>query len=462
MRWRVLALISLVVNVALATWLLEHRHSVSRPEGVENDAGTYNGPPGRPRIYVRGRTLTWRDIEAADYPTYIANLRDIGCPEQTVRDIIIADVNGLFSLRRATNIVTAQQQWWRSEPDSNVVAAAEAALRGLEVERRTLLTSLLGPNWEAGDLLSLPRPSRQPLLLDGPILGLLPTETRQALEQLSLRSEDRLEAYLYARERAGKDPDPIEVAKLRQQTREELQKMLAPAQLEEYLLRYSKNATDLRNLFGELRFFSPSPDEFRAVFRATDTLDEQIALLGDGTDPNTAQARKALEAQRENAIKLALGAKRYEEYRNLQDPLYRDAVAAAQDAGTPDAARTIYQVNLAALSEQDRIRNDTNLTADQKAIELKRLELQQLQANTAAAGKDLAPDPPMPTPSPPRRTYTLGRGDSAAVISSIYGVPISALQAANPNVNLNNLRPGDSITIPRVTTPPPPPGPPFR
>ena len=39
--------------------------------------------------------LTWQAIEADDYPTYIANLRKIGCPEETIQDIIKADVKSL-------------------------------------------------------------------------------------------------------------------------------------------------------------------------------------------------------------------------------------------------------------------------------------------------------------------------------------------------------------------------------
>src|SRR5262245_10847191 len=33
----------------------------------------------------------WRTIESEDYRKYIANLRAIGCPEETIRDIIVAE-----------------------------------------------------------------------------------------------------------------------------------------------------------------------------------------------------------------------------------------------------------------------------------------------------------------------------------------------------------------------------------
>ena len=168
------------------------------------------------------------------------------------------------------------------------------------------------------------------MVLDGPVLGALSGETKQAIQDVSLRSQDRMQAYLDAQRRAGKEPDPVELAKLRQQTRDDLAHVLSPPELEEFLLRYSQDANDLRTEFGQLRFFDPTPDEFRAVFRATDTLDQRIQLLADAKDPSSLDARKALEDQRENAIKIALGPKRYEEYRMLHDPVYRDAVAAAR------------------------------------------------------------------------------------------------------------------------------------
>jgi LysM repeat protein len=287
------------------------------------------------------------------------------------------------------------------------------------------------------------------VLLDGPALGTLSADTKQAIQNVSVRSQERMQAYLDAQRSAGKDPDPVELAKLRQQTRDDLAHVLSPPELEEFLLRYSQDASDLRTEFGQLHFFNPSPEEFRAVFRATDDLDQRIQLLADAKDPGSLSARKALEDQRENAIKVALGPDRYEEYRLLHDPLYRDAVAAADDAGTPEAASQIYAISLAALAEQNRINSNTNLTASQKSIELKRMELEQLQANTVVKGQDLPPEPPPEPPViPPKKVVVLGPGDSAATIAMMYGLPVSAIKAANPKVDFNRLKPGDAITIP--------------
>jgi len=188
-------------------------------------------------------------------------------------------------------------------------------------------------------------------------------------------------------------------------------------------------------------------------------VDTQLQALAGATDPASVAQRKTLEDQRENAIKNALGAKRYEEYRLLQDPLYRDAVAAADEAGTPEAVRILYQINLARAAEQERIRSATDLTEEQKNIELKQLELDQLRANAVATGQELPPDSSAQQPtSPPKKTYVIHPGDNAAVVSLIYGVP---LRAANPNLDFNRLKPGDSVMIPPSTLPPGPQLPPI-
>src|SRR5882762_9893333 len=242
MRWRALVLASLGINILLvAAWWHSARHRSASAAAADAAAWASLPGSGRTNFVVRRQIFSWRELESTDYPTYVANLREIGCPEQTIRDIIIADVNALYARKRATELVTADQQWWRSEPDTNVIQVAAEKARALEDERKALLARLLGTAWESGDLVNLPRPSRAGIALDGPVLGTLPAETKQAIQDVSLRSQDRMQTYLEAQRRDGKNPDPLELAKLRLQTRTELQHLLSPPQLEEFLLRYSQD-----------------------------------------------------------------------------------------------------------------------------------------------------------------------------------------------------------------------------
>jgi LysM repeat protein len=462
MRWKILALLSVVANLALLAVLVATRSgrlggSAEAP-GLQGGSNALSGV--KTNIVVKRQFFTWHEVESDDYPTYIANLRDIGCPEQTIRDIIIADVNGLYARRRATELVTPEQQWWRAEPDASVMQAAAEKTRELDSERRGLLARLLGPSWEGGDLVNLPRPSRPALQLDGPVLGMLPTEIQQAIQNISARSQERLDAYLERQRQSNKPADRAEMARMREQTRDELANLLTPPQLEEFLLRYSQTANALRSELGQIEFFNSTADEFRSMYRAVSSIDNELELLAGGTDAASAQRRQTLQEQRESAIRLALGARRYEEFRSLHDPLYRDALALAVEAGTPEAARVFYELKLAAISEQERIRADTTMTSEQREIELKRVELEQLKANAMALGQEPAPEAapatPAAAPAAQKRVYTMKSGDNLAVVSLMYGVPISAIRAANPNVNFNRLRPGEPLVIPPNPLPLPP------
>src|SRR5260221_6169431 len=39
------------------------------------------------------RSVSWKEIETPDYNRYVANLRKIGCPDITIDDIVVADVD---------------------------------------------------------------------------------------------------------------------------------------------------------------------------------------------------------------------------------------------------------------------------------------------------------------------------------------------------------------------------------
>ena len=75
----------------------------------------------------------WSTLESADYPTYMANLRNVGCPEITIRDIISADIAALYAQKRAA--LAAQKL------DPATLYRAAAALQEEEV---CLLDRLLG------------------------------------------------------------------------------------------------------------------------------------------------------------------------------------------------------------------------------------------------------------------------------------------------------------------------------
>ena len=448
MRWRVLVLVLVALNVALAIALsISLRHSAAKSLRLEAGLTNAAAPEQvQTKLVVWREFFSWQEIESDDYSTYIANLRDIGCPDATIHDIIVADVNALYARRRATEVITPGQQWWRTQPDGDLLSTAVERLRALDQERRALLTRLLGPNWEPVEIAATVVQPRTSVVLDGPVLGTLSAEVKQTVQDINARSQQRMQAYLEGQSQAGKSPDPVELDRLRQQTRDELAHVLGPAELEEYLLRYSQNANELRTELTQLSFFNATAEEFRSLFRARDNFDQQIKLLYSGTDDASVKQRQALKQQREAAIKNVLGPKRYAEYLRLQDPAYREATALAQQAGMSKSTETLYEIRQATAQEQQRIRSNTNLTAQQQEIELSNIQLEQLKANAVALGQESPPEPPAP-PVPTIR-HVVEAGESIDRLARRYDVSIREIIAANPGVDFNKVKPGDRLNVP--------------
>jgi hypothetical protein len=105
-------------------------------------AATASAMPTAP---IPAAKFAWTMVEAAEYKQYVANLRAIECPEETIRDIILADVNKLYAGRKKqlhAKEITAnyweQKQWWQQ--DQSIWKQD----RALDKEKQKLLVELLG------------------------------------------------------------------------------------------------------------------------------------------------------------------------------------------------------------------------------------------------------------------------------------------------------------------------------
>ena len=120
MSRRTAIILSLGLNVALAAaacWLAR-KQPASAPETLVTKAITNRAPEGAEAAHTPSPPLEtsapfhWSMIESGDYHAYIANLRTIGCPEPTIRDIIYADVSELFVRKRRASFESMERQFW--------------------------------------------------------------------------------------------------------------------------------------------------------------------------------------------------------------------------------------------------------------------------------------------------------------------------------------------------------------
>lgn len=105
---RAVTAISLLANVGLTVlvlWIARPVHF--EPAAPANADLAVTRAPAAPEplpenpvpttvIQTAPQPFNWSQLESSDYRTYVANLRRIGCPEQTIRDIVAADLDGAY------------------------------------------------------------------------------------------------------------------------------------------------------------------------------------------------------------------------------------------------------------------------------------------------------------------------------------------------------------------------------
>ena len=404
MRARVLLWASLGLNILLAAMVvLVSRDAV---QGIASDGrrslARESPKQFKTNVVVRRHGFAWAEIESTDFPAYIANLRRIGCPEKTIRDIIVADVNDVFAERMAREINLPEQKWWLPEPDMDALQLGMDHFAALEQEKAQLLTQLLGTGWDAQRNMA----GGNAIRFDGVVLSKLAPETKSAIDRIESNARRvRAQAEETARQE-GRTVDPGQLDDLQQDLRRQLASVLTPEQLEEYLLRYSQTADEMRD---ELRGYGANADEFRRIFRARDSFEQQLAALNP-SDPGTPARRAQLERAREEAIRQAIGPERFAFYQVSQSPLFRQAQEQAEQNGAPpEKVVPLFRIHQAVQDEIARLRADQTLTADQKLIAIAAVQQQQQNSIDRILAGDAAetvattanqpegiPMPPMP------------------------------------------------------------------
>ncbi len=464
MRTRTVLLVSLVLNVALVsalvTWLTLAPRNTPRVVRSPNLNGITSNNVLRivkTNVLVRPNMFTWQQVESPDYAVYVQNLRSLGMPDTTIRDIIIADVDQLFAQRRRDEAAKQDIEWWRSTPSPEVQSNTLARARAIETEREALLTKLLGPDWKKAQSEN----DADPLVLTGPVLGNLSDEVKAKVQEIATTSRSRVADYLAQVEAAGEPPNAVELAKMREDARQQLAAILSPLQLEEFLLRYSENAVQLRR---DMIGLNLTPEEFRELFQALDPIERDIQLRYAGDDAASQRSRQGLEQQRLAVIRNTLGAERYTAYQTVRDPAYRDAVLVAQQAGAGDeAALALYRISRATADEVNRIRLNPSLTEEQKQQQIQNAALEQKRARDLVLGETPAAEPAAPDLSaitpPPRGLYSHSAepGETLPFLAVRFGVSMEALVEANPNLNFNRIAPGTRVNVPPPGTGTPPP-----
>ncbi len=310
-----------------------------------------NSEPGRPRAgaatATNGRNRTpgfhWSQVESSDYRQYIANLRAVGCPEPTIRDIIIADLNQAYALKAQAIWKPPARVYWKKPRDTRPDAEQLKALAALRREEAATIKELLGISVFAQDYVDL---AAFQLTASSSEFLFLPPEKREAARRVL--AENGFEEKVAQTGNPYSDQRELFGEKLKL-----LAQVLTPAELEEYRVRNSARAQWLRN---ETQYFDCTPQEFKALL---DMREEQLAAQPDH-----------LAVDRQTAIenvRLLLGDQRAREFERVSDYGYSNGRRAAERAGlegtlADQAGQIVYEARLAV----EQVVNDTSLSMEER------------------------------------------------------------------------------------------------
>jgi hypothetical protein len=322
--------------------------------------------PARP-----ARAFDWRLVESPDYKEYIANLRAIGCPEETIRDIITADVNKLFADRKKSlrGASTNRFEFWKSGLQMFAQAFDEEKMKqqqALTSEKRALLKDLLGVE---PDMKSELAAGAAGMNIMEQMLDFLPEAKQNSVLELLQQYQARAMKNL-GNAATGDPEDMKKLTGVQREMEAALAKILTPQELEDYNLRLSNTANMMRF---QLAAFEPTEQEFRDIFKVKKAFDDEFGPFGV---PPTDKAEKArydeAKRQMEEQISGLLGPERAAEYKRSQDFAYQGMVRVAQREGLgKQAAAQVFDMKKTAEAEAKRVREDKSLSPDQRQAALR-------------------------------------------------------------------------------------------
>jgi hypothetical protein len=337
-----------------------------------------------PEVVEVSEPFDWAQLESTDYRVYVANLRAIGCPEPTVRDLIIADVNDLFAPRVKALVDEVTGNFWElilhKEAFGEMVDEKHSQLRALGEERDEVFIALFGA--------SNPRSAED--------LERYATDGRAQWERTAdFLPEEKRSQFVAAKEeleRAWTDflRTPGLTGLQSQAKRKELEAAYEQA-LREKLTTDEYHKLRLRQSpAASLRDRLAGLDWNEATVRAVANLqfaqaEAQAALSEKDADfkSRTAQFKQASEAH----TRELLGDDRYAALQRAIDHRYEPIYRVTQRLGLPDAAAAqAYDIRGQAEDAANRVRANESLLAEEQQTLLHVIGAETRQSLSAALG----------------------------------------------------------------------------
>ncbi len=325
--------------------------------------------PPREVVVYRTNQFRWNQIESSDYRQYIANLRSVGCPESTIKDLILTDIMKLYAAQRGKFSDNGREfRYWETNEkralNARQLADREKQLASIDKEIPSVLRELLGINYER-ELRRYFVDDRE----DEKRLAFLDEKKRDQI--LALRDQfEGVREKIMARAADGKlSPSDLEKLRAIDELRNGmLADMLSPQERAMFDLTASPTAERLR---GELVGFNPNETEFRQIFERWRAFDEKFAYAG----PEAEAAKETERLRIEGEIKATLSAERAADYDRTKNRSYQDLVLfSEQQELPPGTAANLMQMQQLAQEVRGKLLANADISPERREAALQELK----------------------------------------------------------------------------------------
>ena len=334
---------------------------------VRSDRANPSGTAGPNGLQLTNRSFSWRDVESDNYQQYVDNLRGTGCPEATVEDIVVADVNQLFFQKAQPLLKEVKQSFLQFYSGPRRVGVGKKAMRAevnaklepLNGQRLALIRRLLGHDPERFKTASAP----WAYLIEEIAANefpYLPAEKAAKLVALTKASQEKIDRRVPPGSGVG-NADLVFLEEIRKGLEAQIAELLTPAELEQYLLYHSKEAEMLGVKLGNLAI---TDTEFQQMF----------SFMRDYYKNGfyTPQPTELQEQKLELDFQAVLGQERHSQYQRENDFSYRKIKSFTQQSSlTEEQAIRLYETR----KELQRESYMAGLGLDSQARKEKLLEL---------------------------------------------------------------------------------------
>ena len=376
-----LLMISILANLVCFVglfWLSTDRQSSTEPSqpvptGEPVNPGQAIGQAAPPERIVREvERFRWSQIESDDYKEYIQNLRDIGCPEETIRNLVKQDLDKYYDQRKADILSKspARKEFWKSGNPSSLgrpSASASSQMAQLDREKNEVLGELFKPSGLAAINRPGPLARARSQAKSGYAMDFIPEETKAQLNTLEQEYGSQLLKKMA--QGASDAQDMAEIRQLRQDRDSSIATMLTPEQKTEYDLRKSPTAANMRL---QMDGFDPSEDEFRDIFGARKAFDDEHGVVpGASISAGDMEVRQFAEQEMNDQIRTSLGDDRYQDYLRQTDYDYKSIAKITERQGLGEnISAQVYDMKGGAEELAREIRMNTGLSIEERQMQL--------------------------------------------------------------------------------------------